>query len=90
MGYDSRNGGGKRNDSNGTTWQRNDDSADNHNDGNNDDRRTSKKKGDSMSSNNGFKSFGLSDPVYRGIVRMGFRVSQDIYIRKEKPFFKAS
>ena len=27
------------------------------------------------SSGNGFQALGLSDPVYRGIVRMGFRVS---------------
>lgn len=26
-------------------------------------------------SGNGFQGLGLSDPVYRGIVRMGFRVS---------------
>lgn len=28
-------------------------------------------------SGNGFQGLGLSDPVYRGIVRMGFRVSDD-------------
>jgi hypothetical protein len=32
-------------------------------------------------SSGGFQSLGLSDPVYRGIVRMGFRVRRiDCYI----------
>jgi hypothetical protein len=31
-------------------------------------------KGVSKGSGNGFQCFGLSDPVFRGIVRVGFRV----------------
>ena len=30
-------------------------------------------------SGNGFQGLGLSDPVYRGIVRMGFRVSHVVF-----------
>lgn len=33
------------------------------------------RKGGKSGSGNGFQALGLSDPVYRGIVRMGFRVS---------------
>lgn len=29
-------------------------------------------------SGNGFQPMGLSDPVFRGVVRMGFRVSQTL------------
>ena len=30
-------------------------------------------------SGNGFQAMGLSDPVFRGVVRMGFRVSALVY-----------
>lgn len=35
--------------------------------------------------NNGFKSLGLSEPVYRGIVRMGFRVSHQLLLYYHLP-----
>lgn len=31
--------------------------------------------GGSKGNGNGFQAMGLSDPVFRGVVRMGFRVS---------------
>jgi hypothetical protein len=35
-------------------------------------------------SSNGFQSLGLSDPVYGGIIRMGFRVRNELLFRRDK------
>lgn len=45
------------------------------NDSNNDTKRRKKGGGGGSGSINGFQSLGLSDEIYRGISKMGFRVS---------------